>query len=106
MKKMMKQFFVAVVASAAFTACSDSNYVGEESETPSQFANQAMNTAILTDVNGQQLSSVSGDFGNGGRGKACTVCTVNRDLIVAVHVFSGFHAQIKADASLQTNEIQ
>ena len=63
MKKMMKQFFVAVVALAAFTACSDSNYVGEESETPSQFANQAMNTAILTDVNGQQLSSVSGDFG-------------------------------------------
>ena len=54
MKKMMKQFFVAVVALAAFTACSDSNYVGEESETPSQFANQAMNTAILTDVNGQQ----------------------------------------------------
>ena len=63
MKKMMKQFFVAAVALAAFTACSDSNYVGEESEMPSQFANQAMNTAILTDVNGQQLSSVSGNFG-------------------------------------------
>ena len=63
MKKMMKQFFVAVVALAAFTACSDSNYEGEGFETPSLFANQAMNTAILTDVNGQQLSSVSGDFG-------------------------------------------
>ena len=31
MKKMMKQFFVAVMALAAFTACSDSNYEGEES---------------------------------------------------------------------------
>ena len=63
MKKMAKQLFVAAVALAAFTACSDSNYLGAESETPSLFENQAMNTAILTDANGQQISNVSGDFG-------------------------------------------
>ena len=62
MKKMMKQFFVAAVALAAFTACSDS--VLSESEVVNPLSDtQPMNTAILTDANGQQLASVSPKVG-------------------------------------------
>lgn len=60
---MAKQLFVAAVALAAFTACSDSNYLGAETDTPSLFDNQPMYTAVLTDANGQQISNVSGNFG-------------------------------------------
>jgi len=64
MKKMSKQLFAAAVALAAFTACSDSNYLeAEQGIITSPMGNQSMNTAVLTDGNGQQVSSVSGDFG-------------------------------------------
>ena len=58
MKKMTKQLFAAAVALVAFTACSDSNYLEAGPETPSMFADQTMNTAVLTDANGQQISNV------------------------------------------------
>lgn len=65
MKKMTKQLFAAAVALVAFNACSDSNFaefnpgVGENGA----FDNQTMNSAVLTNANGEQISSVSADFG-------------------------------------------
>lgn len=57
--KQTKQFLLTVVALAAFTACSDSNLESGFEMTPSQFGNQPMNTAVLKDANGQQISNVS-----------------------------------------------
>ena len=57
--KQTKQFLLTVVASIAFTACSDSNYLDAGSETSSMFGNQPMNTAVLKDAAGQQISNVS-----------------------------------------------
>lgn len=57
--KQTKQFLLTVVALAAFTACSDSNYLEAGSETSSQFGNQPMNTAVLKDAAGQQIFNVS-----------------------------------------------
>ena len=65
MNKMTKQLFAAAVALVAFNACSDSNFaefnpgVGENGA----FDNQTMNSAVLTNANGEQISSVSADFG-------------------------------------------
>ena len=59
---MTKQFFVAAVALLAFTSCSES--VLSESEVINPLSDaQPMNTAILTDANGQQLASVSPNVG-------------------------------------------
>ena len=59
MKKMTRQFFAAAVALVAFTACSESNYLEAESDVNSSiFGDQPMNTALLTDANGQQISNV------------------------------------------------
>ena len=57
--KQTKQFLLTVVALTAFTACSDSNLESGFEMTPSQFGNQPMNTAVLKDANGQQISNVS-----------------------------------------------
>ena len=62
-KKMAKQLFVAAVALVAFTACSDSNLEADSVVLESPFGNQSMNTAVLTDANGQQISNVSANFG-------------------------------------------
>ncbi len=64
MKKMTKQFFVAAMALAAITACSDSNFTEVDPGVANPLAGeQAMNSAVLTDAAGQQVSTVSGDFG-------------------------------------------
>lgn len=61
---MTKLFLVAAVALSAFTACSDSNFLEAESGiTEPVVDGQLMNSAVLTDANGQQLSSVSANFG-------------------------------------------
>ena len=57
--KQTKQFLLTVMASIAFTACSDSNYLEAGSETSSMFGDQPMNTAVLKDAAGQQISNVS-----------------------------------------------
>ena len=64
MKKLMKQFFVTAVALSALTACSDSTFSEVESTpVPSFMDKLPMYSSVLTDVNGQQLSSVSADMG-------------------------------------------
>lgn len=63
--KMTKQLFVAAVAFAAFTACSD-NTIAELDPNPviePTPSVQTENSAVLTDANGQQLSTVSADMG-------------------------------------------
>ena len=62
MKNWTKQFFVAAVAISALTACSDSNFNELESGVPTSLQ-QGANTAVLTDANGQLVSTVPGDFG-------------------------------------------
>ncbi len=62
MKKMTKQLFVAAVALAAFTACSDSNFDAESGMT-TPLDVRTMNSAVLTDANGQQISHVSANLG-------------------------------------------
>lgn len=58
------KLFVAAVALSALTACSDSNSFGVEPEVIDPvFGAQAMNTALLTDASGQQISSVPADLG-------------------------------------------
>lgn len=60
----MKKFFVTAVALAAFTACSDSNLADVDSViTDPASGIQSENSAVLTDANGQKVSSVSADFG-------------------------------------------
>ena len=64
MRKMTKQFFAAAVALTAFTACSDSNIAElEPGVVESEPIAKVMNTAVLTNANGEQISSVSADFG-------------------------------------------
>lgn len=63
MKKMMKQFFVAVVALAAFTACSDANLAEGESGINELNFDIPMYSSVLTDASGQAISSVSADQG-------------------------------------------
>ena len=64
MKKMTKQLFVAVMALAAFTACS-SNAIAELDPVDAEPTTSALtvNSAVLTNANGQQISSVSADMG-------------------------------------------
>ena len=65
MKKMAKQLFVAAVAFAAFTACSE-NTIAELDPNPviePTPSVQTENSAVLTDANGQQLSTMSADMG-------------------------------------------
>ena len=63
MKKMAKQLFVAAMALAAFTACSDSNFGEVEPGVANPLEGQTMNSAVLTDAANQPISTVSGDFG-------------------------------------------
>ena len=63
MKKMAKQFFVAAMALAAFTACSDSNFTEAEPAVANPLEEQAMNSAMLTNAAGQRISSISSQFG-------------------------------------------
>lgn len=64
MKKMTKQLFAAVVALSAFTACSDSTFSELDSPVIDPVsADRVMNSAVLTDANGKELSTVSSDFG-------------------------------------------
>ncbi len=63
MKKMTKQFFVAVVALAAFTACSDANLAEGESGINELNFDIPMYSSVLTDASGQAISNVSADQG-------------------------------------------
>jgi len=63
MKKMAKQFFAVVAALAAFTACSDSNFSENDPVVEPISDARIMNSAVLTNANGQQISSVSADMG-------------------------------------------
>ena len=63
MKKMTKHLFVAVVALSAFTACSDANLSEVDNGGLGSVSNDIpLNSAVLTDANGQQVSSVSSNF--------------------------------------------
>ena len=59
MKKITKQLFVAAVALAAFTACSDSNLSEVENVINEPVIDIPMYSSVLTDANGQKISSVS-----------------------------------------------
>ena len=64
MKKMVKQFFVAAVAMSAMTACSDANLADVDSRVEDPvFDALPMNSSLLTDANGQQVSNVSANQG-------------------------------------------
>jgi hypothetical protein len=63
MKKMTKQFFVAVMALAAFTACSDANLAEGESGINELNFDIPMYSSVLTDASGQAISNVSADQG-------------------------------------------
>ncbi|MBR2248946.1 MAG: hypothetical protein IJ844_00240 [Prevotella sp.] len=64
MEKMTKQLFVAAVALSAFTACSESNLAELDSVVVDpQTAIVSENSAVLTDASGQQVSTLSPDFG-------------------------------------------
>ena len=63
MKKMTKQFFIAVMALAAFTACSDANLAEGESGINELNFDIPMYSSVLTDASGQAISSVSADQG-------------------------------------------
>lgn len=64
MKTIAKQLFVAVVALAAFTACSDSTLTEVGPGTgEAMFGNQAMNSYVLTNADGLSVSNVSADNG-------------------------------------------
>lgn len=61
---MTKQLFVAAMALAAFTACSDSSLTEVDPRTgEAVFGDQAMNSFVLTNADGQQVSNVSADNG-------------------------------------------
>ncbi len=60
---MTKQLLVAAVALSALTACSDSNFSELESVVMEPSDLRAMNTAVLTDASGQEMTSVSSNFG-------------------------------------------
>lgn len=60
---MTKHLFVAVVALSAFTACSDANLSEVDNGGLGSVSNDIpLNSAVLTDANGQQVSSVSSNF--------------------------------------------
>ena len=63
MKKMTKQFFIAVMALAAFTACSDANLAEGESGINELNFDIPMYSSVLTDASGQAISNVSADQG-------------------------------------------
>ena len=63
MKKMTKQLFVAAMAIAAFTACSDNNLAEVEPGLNPELTELSMNSFELTNAQGQPVTSVSGDFG-------------------------------------------
>ena len=63
MKKITKQLFVAAVALAALTACSDSNLSEVENVINEPVIDIPMYSSVLTDANGQKISSVSADYG-------------------------------------------
>ena len=60
---MTKQFFVAVMALTAFTACSDANLAEGESGINELNFDIPMYSSVLTDASGQAISSVSADQG-------------------------------------------
>ena len=60
---MTKQFFVAVMALAAFTACSDANLAEAESGINELNFDIPMYSSVLTDASGQAISNVSADQG-------------------------------------------
>ena len=60
---MTKQFFIAVMALAAFTACSDANLAEGESGINELNFDIPMYSSVLTDASGQAISSVSADQG-------------------------------------------
>ena len=61
---MTKQLFVAAMALAAFTACSDANLADVAPGADElMFQNQPMNSAVLTDANGNEVTSLSADLG-------------------------------------------
>ncbi len=62
MKKMTRQLLAAAVALTAITSCSDSNYLEAVTGEPA-VNDRAMNTAVLTDANGQQVARVAAGFG-------------------------------------------
>ncbi len=62
MTKMAKQLFVAAVALAAFTACSDSS-ISELNPGTNPLDELPMNSAVLTNASGQEVASLSPDFG-------------------------------------------
>ena len=63
MKKITKQLFAAAVALAAITACSDSNLADYDPGKADFLNGQEMNSAVLTDANGQQVFNVSSNQG-------------------------------------------
>ena len=63
MKKMTKQLLAAAVALVAFTACSDNNLSEVEQSFGPAFEGNALNSAVLTNANGQQVTNVSADCG-------------------------------------------
>ena len=65
MKTMTKQFFAAAVALLAFNACSDS-YLAESDNVipePTPAKVSTVNSAVLTDANGQPVKTLSPNFG-------------------------------------------
>ena len=64
MKKITKQLFVAAMALAAFTACSDSSLTEVDPRAgDAVFGDQAMNTFVLTNASGEQVNGVSSSMG-------------------------------------------
>ena len=69
-KKMARQFFVAAMALAAFSACSESDLleVAPEVAQPATDVTtsnlvRGTGSSVLTDVNGQKISKVSSNMG-------------------------------------------
>ena len=61
---MRNQLFVAAMALAAFTACSEANLADVNPGADElMFQNQPMNSAVLTDANGNEVTSLSADLG-------------------------------------------
>lgn len=63
MKKMTKQFLVTVVALTAFTACSDSLVSEAELVVDPVTGPTIENSFVLTDANGQQVTTLPSTFG-------------------------------------------
>jgi hypothetical protein len=64
MKKKTKQLYEDAVALSAHTACSDANlYEAGLGTAESMFEGQAMNSVVLTDADGKQVTNVSADLG-------------------------------------------